>query len=608
MTTIAPILSLNTKLLIAFTLVTAIPLIGVSLYISSTATDALREQQEGEIFALLKSLNQDYERTTRRTKQQLNSVAESEEMQQILANWQNASANGENLEISQVLNLLAQKHQFDLLSVHDKDGRILFSLHKPSAQGEQDLEAKKYIDINADLFLKEEYVAEQRTLGIETVVALKSNSREKAKFFLIGGYRVDSVLFKRITDILGLGVKYIFYDLSHNKQFSNADAGFFKLTEELKLETAEDWQSWISHHSEQNRRVRTLKLGNEYFTVGYEQFKSPTNQLLGVLLVGLPTRRAAELQSQLQFVTYTSTVIGLVIAVLLSIFFAYRITRPISSLVRDAQAISRGDLTREIKVEYRDEVGLLSEAFNQMTVALRESQERLLQAERVAAWREMARRLAHDLKNPLFPIQVSIETLRKAHTKKLSEFDEIFEESTSTMLDELKNLKNIIDEFSTFARTPQLRLAEIDLIKVIKQVVSLYTAEFAETQIELQLELNQQTIFISADSEQLARAFKNLVANAIDAMPAGGKLSIKADTVDGKALIEVTDSGIGLSEESQARLFTPYYTKKPKGTGLGLSIVQSIVADHHGRILVKSKPGQGTSFFIELERLMAHNG
>jgi signal transduction histidine kinase len=220
----------------------------------------------------------------------------------------------------------------------------------------------------------------------------------------------------------------------------------------------------------------------------------------------------------------------------------------------------------------------------------------------VAAWRELARRLAHELKNPLFPIQLSLETLRRAAQAGPGpddrSFRELFRESSDTMLEALRSLRKIVDEFSEFARLPRPRFEPTDLNELAEQALALYSARAGPVRLERQLDPRLPRV--SADRDLLARALGNLLANALDAMPGGGTLTLRSRLAAGQARLEVQDTGPGLDLEQRGRLFAPYYTTKPEGTGLGLAIVQGIVADHHGRVEVESEPGRGSSFTIVL--------
>jgi nitrogen fixation/metabolism regulation signal transduction histidine kinase len=292
-------------------------------------------------------------------------------------------------------------------------------------------------------------------------------------------------------------------------------------------------------------------------------------------------------------------------AVAASFLFAARIARPVSDLAKGAARVADGDLQTAVQAQGDDEVAELAVAFNRMTAELRDSRERLLQAERVAAWREMARRLAHELKNPLFPIQLSIETLRRALAQEPQAeadagqaFRALFRESSETILQELGALRRIIEEFSQFARMPQPELRATDVNEVVERVLDLYRPRADGVAIEAELAAGLPAV--AADPDLLARALGNLVGNAFDAMGSGGVLRVRTAPEPDGVRLEVEDTGPGLTDEQRTRLFTPYYTTKRGGTGLGLAIVQGIVSDHGGRIQVRSAPGEGTAFTLLL--------
>jgi two-component system, NtrC family, nitrogen regulation sensor histidine kinase NtrY len=226
-----------------------------------------------------------------------------------------------------------------------------------------------------------------------------------------------------------------------------------------------------------------------------------------------------------------------------------------------------------------------------------------VQAERVAAWRELARRLAHELKNPLFPLRITIDNLRRAKPLPAAEFDEVFDESLATMATGLANLNTVVGRFSDFARMPAPEFAMVAPNDIVRQSVQLFRAQLdapGRPPIELTVDLDDSVGLIRADADQLGRAVQNLLLNAIDVMPDGGNLSVRTRRIDSSVRLAIADTGEGLTEEERKRLFTAYYTTKHHGTGLGLAFVQSVVTDHGGKISVDSEPGRGTTFQIEL--------
>jgi signal transduction histidine kinase len=328
-----------------------------------------------------------------------------------------------------------------------------------------------------------------------------------------------------------------------------------------------------------------------------------SNDLLGVLLVGNSQREIVTLQRRILWLAFAVVLIGLFISALLSWWGAAHVTRPVRKLAAGAREVSEGNWGAHVNVGGGGEIGQLGRAFNRMTQQLIDQRERLVQAERVAAWREIARRLAHELKNPLFPLQTTVENLQRAKEQNSDQFEEVFRESTSILLAEIENLKSITGRFSDFSKMPQPELAAVNLNDVVRAVVKLFEAQFGAVgrpPITPELHLEENLPSIQADQTLLHRAIENLILNAMDAMPAGGVLMLRTTHNDDGVHLEISDTGTGLTPEECDRLFTPYYTTKQHGTGLGLAIVQSVISDHGGRISVESETGVGTSFHIEL--------
>jgi two-component system nitrogen regulation sensor histidine kinase NtrY len=329
------------------------------------------------------------------------------------------------------------------------------------------------------------------------------------------------------------------------------------------------------------------------------------NQLLGVLLIGNSRRPYFELRQRIRSAALLSGGAGILLAILFSGWAAARVTRPVEQLARAAREVASGNWNAQVAITSSDELGELAETFNRMTRKLLAQREHLVQAERVAAWRELARRLAHELKNPLFPLQLTVENLLRARQQSPEQFEEIFQESSSTLLAEIANLKAIISRFSEFSRMPQPQLQQVQLNEIVQSVVRLFQAQLRAPErvpIECKLELAEPMDLTAADPDLLHRALSNLVLNAMDAMPHGGTLTLRTRQNGDLSFVEISDTGAGLTPEECERLFTPYYTSKPHGTGLGLAIVQSVVSDHGGRISVRSESGHGTTFVIELPR------
>jgi two-component system, NtrC family, nitrogen regulation sensor histidine kinase NtrY len=209
------------------------------------------------------------------------------------------------------------------------------------------------------------------------------------------------------------------------------------------------------------------------------------------------------------------------------------------------------------------------------------------------------------LRNPLFPLQITVENLQRARQLGPEQFQEVFGEATATLKAELANLNSIVGRFSDFSKMPAPQLTRVNVNEILRNVVRLFEAQFnavGKPSITTEYFLNESQPEIDADPDLLHRAFQNLVLNALDAMPAGGTLSLRTSDGGDTVRIEVSDTGKGLTPEECSRLFTPYYTTKLQGTGLGLAIVQSVISDHHGTISVSSEEGRGATFRMDLPK------
>jgi len=322
-------------------------------------------------------------------------------------------------------------------------------------------------------------------------------------------------------------------------------------------------------------------------------------------------RDLSALQGDVTKVSALLAGLALVVTVLLGAVVARRITGGLDGLVAGAQAAAQGDLDHRVPVTSTDEIGEVAGAFNLMMEDLRTAEERLVIAERIAAWQEIARRLAHEIKNPLTPIQMAMDNLRKTWRKQHPSFGEILEESTATVLEEADRLKRIVAEFSDFARMPKPAPGPTDLSEVVAGALALYQGA---TPVERRLADRLPTI--EADKGQITQVLLNLVENARDAIADApdGRIVVATRLGDAGDRVEliVEDNGPGVPTEIRDRVFTPYFTTKQGkgGTGLGLAIVHRIVSDHGGRIVVGDAGGRGARVVVELpirsgQRLLA---
>ena len=498
---------------------------------------------------------------------------------------------------------LARAHELDLLQLIAEDGTILSSAQWQARAGYREPGLARLVSRQAS-FVRLEELPSGQVLAVEVVRELSLGAR---RLYLIGGYPLDESF---VSELSQAGLEHvILFRLARQGQL-------VPMTGAAQREAAgEPHKQRGLGVEEALRRVaeRVVLSGAEYrgelgraegvaapSSFAGTPIRDVAGTTLGALVVTVSGTERAQVVRSLYGAAVVAGVLGLLAAMVLTVVLAHRITAPVADLVRASREVAGGNLEYRIQPRGDDEMARLSEAFNQMSTSLREHRERLVQAERVAAWRELARRLAHELKNPLFPLQLSIENMRRARQVAPATFDEAFEEGTTTVLAELEELKRIVGRFNDFARMPRPEPEQTDLRGLLEKTARLYEARIRQENIQLDLQLAQEPVVAHADPYLLGRALGNLLLNALDAMPGGGRLQLCAFAHNGRAVVEVADTGRGLTEEEQQRVFTPYYTTKQHGTGLGLAIVQSVVADHGGRVTVASALQKGTRFRIEL--------
>ncbi|HSL40310.1 MAG TPA: ATP-binding protein, partial [Desulforhopalus sp.] len=220
--------------------------------------------------------------------------------------------------------------------------------------------------------------------------------------------------------------------------------------------------------------------------------------------------------------------------------------------------------------------------------------------QRMAAWREVARRIAHEIKNPLTPIQLSAQRLRRRYPAILAEENSVFDQCTSTIITQVDELKRLVSEFSQFARMPKVQKAPADLFDLAKKTVFLY--QEAHKAITFTCRLQEPIPVFSFDAEQIKRCLINLLDNAVAVLPYGGTIEIELslDPEKENVFLKVYDNGPGISKENKLKLFEPYFSTKKTGTGLGLAIISTIISDHNGYIRVQDNEPCGSVFIIEL--------
>jgi signal transduction histidine kinase len=283
----------------------------------------------------------------------------------------------------------------------------------------------------------------------------------------------------------------------------------------------------------------------------------------------------------------------------LGLWMAERIADPVNRLQRATARIARGDLTVRVALTSTDELRRLVDSFNTMATELQRQQGELAHVYRLEAWADMARQVAHDIKNPLTPIQLSAEHLRRVHTDRGAPLSPVLEGCVESILTQVRLLRQLASEFSSFASSPTARPVEAAVDELLAEVADAYRPGLAG-RVSLDVKAAPDLPHVWIDRTLIGRALTNILDNAIHAMPNGGAITITAATSGPGVAVDVTDTGVGMDAASVARLFEPYFSTKATGTGLGLTIARRNVELNGGTIAVRSVPQQGTTVTLTL--------
>ena len=580
-------MSFRRRLLLLFSVTVLVSVAVVTGIVSTLARRAFDRASDQRTAALVDQFHREFENRGEDISQRIQSIAAgTEPNRMVIAAAQRTPDYSPFLDTGQ---MIAEAHRLDFLEFADDRGTIISSAQWPAKFGYT--EALVARGIQTAPFLKEEDLPTGPAPGLFAIRAIRAADR---RLYIIGGTRLDKSFLASLQPPAGMRV--MLYESLGDEGFSPDHL----ISQEGSLENARLLEPLVQRVQQSGHSSEAMvhwKSGDE--SMSAFPLAGADRRVLGVLVIGSSRQIDTQLRGEIRSAALFAAGAGLVLAMVLSSWAAARVTKPVEELAKTAQEVAAGNWQARVEVNSRDEIGKLADSFNRMTRELLQQQERLIQSERVAAWRELARRLAHELKNPLFPLQLTVENLLRSREHGQQQFDETFTESAGTLLSEISNLKAIIARFSDFSKMPQPQFQPVKINELVESAAKVHQAQLAAAQISCKVEAPPADP-IAADAELLHRALSNLILNAIEAMPQNGTLSLRTQQRGDSARIEISDTGKGLSSEECARLFTPYYTSKPAGTGLGLAIVQSIISDHGGRISVSSELGRGTTFMIEL--------
>lgn len=587
-------MSFRRKLLAVFALTVFVSVATVALIVSALTRQASEKSEEERTATLVAQFQQEFNQRGREISRRVNSIASSDAASHIAVTF---NSNKDYAPFLGEARSIAESQQLDFLEFVDNQGAIISSAQWPAKYGYAD-KSVPLSQLPQDAFLKKEDLPDGEALGLFSIV--KVNAADSL-IYVIGGRRLDKEFIAGLE--LPAGMRAMFYENfkgGFSPQALIDPSGALKDPQKLSGFI----QQVLDQKSESTTLIHWSDSASDDEALHAIPLSDPNHQIVGILLVGSSRGQYVELRQHIRSATLFAGGAGLLLAILLSGWAATRVTKPVEQLAQAARDVAAGNWDTQVNVSSSDEIAELADSFNHMTQELLMQRENLVRAERIAAWKELARRLAHELKNPLFPLQLTVENLVRARQQSPELFEEIFHESATTLLTEITNLKAIISRFSDFSKMPQPQFQPVQINDLLRDAAKLFQARFqapGKSPIQYALKLADLGQ-VAADPELLHRAFSNLVLNAVEAMPQGGTLTLTTSPQENHVTIEIQDTGKGLSPEEYERLFTPYYTSKTHGTGLGLAIVQSVINDHGGTVGVRSEPGQGATFIITLPR------
>jgi signal transduction histidine kinase len=545
---------LKTRLLLSFVLLALVPIVVVLPEARVKLRATLEQDLKERMRAAEKATKADIEQRRSDVRETMDRLSDSEAMERFA---KELHANLTPSRLSATAQQLIRIRLLSVLSVLDEKGVTVLSGHLPARRGDPDPDlfaVTKLQDPEPQVVL----VEVRGDAGLKKMPALvtaRPVEYGELKLWVVGGVLLDDSVAKHLSELTG-----------------------------TRVEIASATTSYAT-------------AGNQPPPLIEGEVALPSDEVTTKL--ALSSASVAEAERVVLAAVLAFAALGVVLALVLALWQSQVITRPVEALTEGARRVAAGDLGAKVEAKAQGEVGALVETFNRMTSDLRRTTTNLVAAERVAAWQEVARRLAHEIKNPLTPIRMSLETLQAASAENNPRFPSLFKESAAVVLEEVDRLKRIVDEFTRFARLPKPQLQDLDLEDLVKQVLALYAAPPPGITLEPALEPGLKA---QGDRDQLTQVLVNLVKNAQEAMPGGGKIFVRARARDGQAVIEVEDTGPGVKPEDRTRIFEPYFTTKGNGTGLGLAIAARVCQEHGGALEVDGEPGKGAIFRVSIPR------
>jgi len=515
--------SLRQKLLLLFSLTVAAAVAAVAWTVLVRIRQVFEKRDQEETALFVSQFQREFQHRSADVAAAVNRIAGQEHVRSMA--FELVQSNDPSPYLSEA-QILAQDAQLDFLEVVGPDGSIVSSAQWPARFGYPEPGAT---EASQTPFLKREEMQDGTSvLGLFAVRAIRG---AEPAVKLMGGKRLDQSFLADLPVAPGMQLGLYSDPGAAKDASSNIGGGGATGFDPKRMVSATGDVPGASHYAslvDQARKSGAQTSGILYLTPRREDSVSATaiplkdsaGNVLAVLTVAISRGGLVAEQQQIRAIAYGVASCGILLAIIFSLWIAARVSRPVEELARAAEEVASGSWDTQVPVRGHDEVAVLARSFNHMTEELTNQRERLVQSERVAAWRELARRLAHELKNPLFPLQLTVENLVRARQLPAAEFDEVFSESTQTLSMEIANLKKIIGRFSDFSKMPKPELERIDARDVVERARALYAVASEDgPRITVKTEVDDRLMPMLVDPELLHRALSNLVLNAKDAMP-----------------------------------------------------------------------------------------
>ena len=567
------------KIFLLLFLASVVPLLGILIFLRILALDQQRLLAQNRLSSVVSGVVGFYDRTGTGILNQIKTLTDGEDLKRTLLLTDEIGFIDQAALIKSTaanMNLL----NLDYLTVIAPDGNVLAQGHDQSIFG---------FSVKDDPIVKEALSGQQaHSLGIReikgkpqlmTLAASPVWFKDRVIGVVVGGQVIDAGYLEDLQALSGAELILVKDGVVQTSTIpGNLD--------EVPVETTAN-------------KINSVELGGIPYKFGSFALEDFSGNKIADLLIGISTYDLKTAFDKLSLIFILFACLGFILSGSLAWGFANRISRPISELADSAARLATGDFDVDVQTGRRDELGKLVRSFNLMVADLKDYRDKLVDSERMAAFTQMAQKVAHEIKNPLTPIQVSIQDLKRSYETNNKDFPQILEQSCNTVLEEVSSLARIVKEFSEFARFPSPQMAVEDLNKLMRTFAGLYASDIETGR--LVLDFANEGLPVNIDFDHIKRAVYNVLKNALEAAGETGKVHLSTYKENSQAVIEVTDNGPGFSAQAKKNLYSPYFTTKANGSGLGLVIVKKIITEHDGLIEIEDSVGVGSTVKLKLK-------